>query len=396
MTTFSPAQFWNSARGTRVLQHWFWRAVLFPYLLVRVGLFIAIYYAQIFPVMGGPNPPPWEFHIRRFLYVWANWDSAWYLSIIKNGYQLNGPIEAVQSNFAFYPLYPFLVKVISWPVYLLYPKDSVLIGTGVLLSNLFLLGALALLYRLIQLFFDDAAHAERTILYLLLFPAAFYFSTFYTEATFLFFAVAAFYLAKQQRWLLSGLMAAMVSLARPLGFLIAIPLAILYLESKAWKLRAIRADFLWLSLPPLALLGYMLSLYPITGDLLAIFHIQTAWQRSITDPITTLTHQPWREYSRAIYQLDRASLVLFFLLSLVALVKLPSFSLGVFALLILTPIFFSSQVASATRYCTVLFPVFILLGKFGKNELVHKIILVVFFTLQIILMAAWSRQYWVE
>jgi Gpi18-like mannosyltransferase len=185
-------QFWNKDYLNRLKCHWFWRAVLFPFVLTRLALMLAIYYSEIFPKLNGPIHPTWNFTVRRFVSAWSNWDSFWYITIIKSGYSLLGPIGKVQSNIAFYPLYPTIVKIISWPLYSFFPNDIVLIGVGTVVSNLFFLGALFLLYKLIHLVFENADLAERSILYLLLFPAALYFSCIYTESTFLFLAIASF------------------------------------------------------------------------------------------------------------------------------------------------------------------------------------------------------------
>ncbi|NLG97109.1 MAG: hypothetical protein GX491_07085 [Chloroflexi bacterium] len=356
---------------------------------------MVIHFSQIFPEYGKSNPSVWNSGLDRFLTIWSHWDSGWYLTIITQGYHLRGPVGEMESNIAFYPLYPYLVKLLSWPVYNLEPKVTVLIAFGVLVSNLFLLGALFFLYKLILHVFADEALAERSILYILVFPTAFFFSCFYTEATYLFFAAAAFYFAMINKWLLACVMAIFVSVARPLGVTIVIPLGLIYLERIHWDLRKIRPDILLLGLGPTALLAHMASLYPITGDLMAIFKTQGAWNKQFSSPWETLVSDGVY-YSQGILEIDRVSLVLFLILGLVCLRKLPSLSFGAFPLLILVPVLFTGTVTSATRYALPMFPCFILLAKFGKNPHIHKFILVLFFTLQILFMTAWSRMYWVQ
>lgn len=379
----------------RLTDHWFWRAVLLPAALTRLAQVLVIYFSQIFPEFEKSNPSVWNSSLDRFLTIWSHWDSGWYLTIVIQGYHLRGPVGEVESNIAFYPLYPYLVKLLSWPVYSHEPRINVLIAFGVLLSNLFLLGALFFLYKLILHVFADAALAERSILYILVFPTAFFFSCFYTEATFLFFAAGAFYFAMRNKWLLACVMAIFVSVARPLGVTIVIPLGLIYLEKIHWDLRKIRPDILLLGMGPAALLVHMASLYPITGDLLAIFKTQGAWHRQFSSPWETLLSDGV-SYSQGIVDVDRVSLVLFIVLGLVCLRKLPSLSFGAFPLLIMVPVLFTGTVISATRYALLMFPCFILLAKFGKNPYIHKLILVLFFTIQILYMAAWSRMYWVQ
>ena len=378
--------------------HWFWRAVLFPVALTRLCQIIAINLSQVFQIYNHPGLTSWNSGLDRFITSWARWDSGWYLSIIDRGYFLQGPISEVQSNIAFYPLFPYLVKLLSWPVFSLIPKTTVLIAVGVLLSNLFLLGALFFLYKLILHVFDDADLAERSIFYILVFPTAFFFSCFYTESTFFFFAVAGFYYAMKGRWVLACMMAAFTSIARPLGVMNVLPLGLIYLEKIHWNFRRIKADVLFLSLAPAALLAHMVSLYPVTGDLLAIFKIQSKWDKRISTPWETLLntdHIP-EYYTQGIMDIDRLSLILFLLLAVVCLVKFRSLSFGAFPLVILTPVLFTGTVISATRYALPMFPCFILLAQYGKNPYIHKLILVVLPTIQILFIAAWSQFYWVQ
>lgn len=376
--------------------HWFWRVVLLPVILTRFIQLLVVYFSNIIPALNGGVPPVWNFFLKRFISVWANWDSGWYLDIIVHGYHLNGPIGQVESNIAFYPLYPYLVKIISWPLFSLYPKPIVLISFGVLLSNLFLLGALYFLYKFIVLVFDDVNLAERSIIYMLVFPSAIFFSCFYTESTFLFFAISAFYFARKNNLLLAAIMAAFISISRPLGVFIILPLGLIYLDSIHWNFHKIKPNILLYCLAPAVLLIYMTSLYPATGDFLAIFKIQASWGRHFASPLATVTFPPWDNYSQWIYEVDRVNLFLFFIMGIVSLVKLPSRSLGIFPLLIVLPLFFTGQLASVTRYCAVLFPNFILMAKFGRHKIVNLLIMMIFFTLQILFMAAWSRGYWVQ
>jgi len=381
---------------TRFQSHWFWRVVFLPVAVTRLSQFLVIYFSQLFPFFQGPNPPVWDSRLVRLVSAWSGWDSGWYLSIIRDGYFSQGPVTTAQSNFAFYPVYPYLVKWISWPDYHFVPSELVLIAFGVLVSNLFLLGALYFFYKLVVLVFGDEHLAERSIVYILVFPAAFFFSCVYTESTFLFFALASFYYGVKKKWWMAGVMAVFTALARPLGVLIIVPLGILYLEALDWRLRHLKPDVLFLGLGPLALFLYMLILTPITGDLLAMFKIQAAWHKSLSGPIETIMSARWPEYSQRIYELDRISLLLFFALGVISLFHLPSISFGVFTLMIVTPIFFTGQLASVVRYCSVLFPAFILLAKYGKHPWVDKVVLSTFFTLQILFVAAWSRFYWVQ
>src|SRR5919202_251794 len=113
------------------------------------------------------------------------------------------------------PLVPavgfFLLPVNGWLGHLLEPLFQLLLKVGydlttwpmpvvgVLISNLALLGALAVLYRLVRLDYGDTV-ATRTVWLFALFPTAFFFSAVYAEALFLLLTVASIYCARTDRW----------------------------------------------------------------------------------------------------------------------------------------------------------------------------------------------------
>ena len=379
-------------------RHWFWRYILVPFLLIRIALLVAAFAAQIFPTSKVYDPlvlqRGWEYNSNVAIDVWGHWDARWYISIIQGGYSLQGPVNSIESNIAFFPLYPYLVKVLAFPIDPHFDKIGPILVVGALVSSVFLLAALYLLVKLIRLVLQDEEVAEKSVLYLLLFPTGFLFSALYTESTFLFFLVSAFYTARQGRWLLAGLSIALATLTRPIGVLIVLPAAVLYLESIGWKLNRIRPNLLWLGLGPAALLAFMAAMVPISGDFFSIFKAQTAWEKTFTLPWDTILRPLWP--TPIITPIDQVAAVLFLVLSVVALFRLPSLSYGLGALALLAPPLFSGQILSLTRYCSVLFPCFILLAMLGKHRTAQKAIQILFFTLQIIFMIAWSRFYWVQ
>jgi Gpi18-like mannosyltransferase len=119
---------------------------------------------------------------------WNHWDASHYLQIARHGYRV--PADA-----AFFPLFPLLVR-----------GSALLLGhhgyrlSAIVISNLALLGALVILYRLASNEFHERV-ARRTLLYLCLFPTAFFFFAGYNEALFLFFSCGTLYAARRQRWL---------------------------------------------------------------------------------------------------------------------------------------------------------------------------------------------------
>ena len=82
--------------------------------------------------------------------------------------------------------------------------------------------AVIYLYRLVQREFGEKV-ASLSVIYLALFPTAFYLSAIYTKSLFLACSVACIYYARTQRWWLAGLCGGLASLTRAQGVLLLIP-----------------------------------------------------------------------------------------------------------------------------------------------------------------------------
>src|SRR5258708_34717210 len=117
---------------------------------------------------------------------WDLWDSTNFTMIAKYGYtSFNGMV--------FFPLYPLLERGL---MYLTHVNPFL---AGFIISNLAGLGIFVVLYRLVREDFS-AEQSERAVLYLALFPTAFYLASGYNESLFIFLAVVNFYLFCRVHW----------------------------------------------------------------------------------------------------------------------------------------------------------------------------------------------------
>ena len=136
--------------------------ILWLFVATRLLLVAATYIGYIlFPV------PPHVYPVQPvdvvgLLTSWNHWDAARYTQIAQFGYQNI-------FDTAFFPLFPLLIK-----------GGALLIGNqgyiaiGMILSNLALLGALFVLYQIAADMLGESV-GRRTILYLCIFPTAFFF-----------------------------------------------------------------------------------------------------------------------------------------------------------------------------------------------------------------------------
>lgn len=168
---------------------------------------------------------------------WISWDGSHYANIAQHGY-------ASLQLAAFYPLFPLLEHLLSAPL-----GGASL--AGLIIANVASLCAFGLLRMLFERL-TNARLARYALLYLAFSPLAFYFAMPYTESLFLLLSVGAFVAMERGRFLLAGVLAALLVLTRPTG--IAILPALLYLlwrQRVAWP-RLIVA----LALPCAALAGF--------------------------------------------------------------------------------------------------------------------------------------------
>ena len=228
---------------------------------------------------------PGEFgHARDWLSVFALWDGRWYINIAQEGYSYQ---PGAQSNLAFFPLYPLLVRLAMFLF-----RDALL--SSLIVSNFSFLVAMLLFHALVRREFEDARVAHRAVVFLAFSPVSFYFSCAYTESTFLMLALGAFLAARRQRWLIACLCGALLSATRSIGFLIVIPLLVEFAmqnaRSGAELKKLIQPRALLFALIPFGLGAYMLFCHLRFDDPLIFMRVHKAWDRNFMAPWYTIAN----------------------------------------------------------------------------------------------------------
>lgn len=157
------------------------KSVLYPFFLSRIVLLLIGWFSRSFIAEGKffPIERGWLYSPHRLLDIWGRWDTGWYMDIVVNGYSIRGDLAQVQSNVAFFPLYPYLVRfgLLLIPDWL--QTSGIILLVGVLISNACFLAALYVLCCLILHKGYSEAVAGRAVLYVAIFPVSFIFSSFY-------------------------------------------------------------------------------------------------------------------------------------------------------------------------------------------------------------------------
>jgi Gpi18-like mannosyltransferase len=154
---------------------------------------------------------------------------------------------------------------------------------GLIISNLAGLGIFVILYRLVSEDFN-AEQAERTVLYLALFPTAFYLASGYNESLFIFLVVLNFYQLRHGHWWWAGLFGFLASLTRSTGMLLVIPFYYEYLRQGQFQLKALRWNALAGALIPGGVVLFAIWCYTQYHDPLAFLHAEATWGRHLTFP----------------------------------------------------------------------------------------------------------------
>jgi hypothetical protein len=145
----------------------------------------------------------------------ARWDSGWYYGIAANGYQY---VEGGRSNLAFFPVYPQLMGAAGRA---LGGEHHDFYFAGIIISWLAFALAMPLIYRLARLDLPHEA-ATRATVYTAVFPSAYFFGVVYSESLFLLTLVAAA-LAFRTRYWVWGAIAAMIMTATRVNGVMFVP-----------------------------------------------------------------------------------------------------------------------------------------------------------------------------
>lgn len=331
-----------------------------------------------------------------YIFGWANFDGEHYLSIAKSGYQ--------KLQHAFFPTYPILVLITTKVIFLTsQPTLQQLTISGLIISNLFLLLSLVVLWKLVRLDYSEKI-ATLVLVILLAFPTSFYLGAVYTESLFLFLTLSAFYFLRQKRWLIASILGSIASATRIFGVLL-LPAFLL----EAYQQKESKKNYIFLLIVPVGFLLYMLYQWITVGDPLSFFKAQKLVGEQHGSNFVLLPQIYYRylkilltiDSTNPIYQtivLEFISGVVFLILPIYGYIKKIKGSYILFAFLAYLISIMQGSFVSLPRYALVFFPSFIAAALLIKDmPKLIKIILIFFSTLYLFIETAlFLRAYWVS
>ncbi len=221
----------------------------------RLAALIAAYFATRL----GPE--------TTFTRVVAPWDGGWYLRIAQFGYSSQVPLEG-QSEHAFFPGYPLLIRAVARGTKLGF------LGSSLLVTLIASAIAMVLIWLLVERLIDRPT-ATRTVTLVSFFPWSFIFSMTYSEGLVVMLAAACMLALLSERWFIAGITASLAGAVRPnaLGLMLACGWAAAVAARRSRSLKPLVAALL----APSGLLGFCFFLYLRTGDFLAYLQARRGW-----------------------------------------------------------------------------------------------------------------------
>lgn len=373
------------------------RDILWLFLLTRLALVLLTYVGYV--LLTAPRDSVTAVNLVAMLSTWNRWDAIHYVAIAQHGYQ-------TRFDLAFFPLYPLLTAVLAFPF-----GQGAYLAVAMLISNGALLGTLFILYQL-AVEAEGEQVAQRTLLYLCIFPTAFFFFAPYNESLFLLFVTGSFLAMRRQSWWLAGLLGGLAALTRSAGVLLALPyLYEVWASQIGFATGTERWQALRKTLPilliPVGVLLYCIYCWYTQGDPLAFASVQSHWGRYLTWPLAGIVKSigevvtlPFGSFFEVHNVLDLSATLGFIMLAIFGWRTL-RLSYNLWTILLIIYVLLSPSIGnidpllSNQRFILEMFPVFITLASLGiKHPRLHQTVMIVSPILLATLGVLFMMNYW--
>lgn len=327
-----------------------------------------------------------------FLQTQVAWDSEFYLSIATQGYDdplirtlppqpgvlppFNRPLSL---NYAFFPVYPFLMRLVAVPLGGLgLSAIAAAKLAGVLIS---VLGTLAAMLALNDLASSELPEAGglRAAFYLIAFPTGFFLSQVYTEGLFVGLTFSCFACLKRGHWLRAGVLATVATLTRAVGVFLVVPLALVWLkegmQNNTLFSRAAIAKGALVLTPILTLLIWKQSFWGGAFDLVEKYYFQC-------EPLAlSRARIAWRDGFMALFG-SNSQTVVYFAIEIVAVLLGVTACLAtlkrdpgmaVYGFLVIAISMTCGVAQGMHRYILAVPSIFLILSQWGSNEVFDRV-----------------------
>lgn len=339
--------------------------------------------------------------LKPIILPWLNFDGRNYFEIAVNWYRpflymKDGKGFADEHHYrVFFPLYPGLIKILSFNSFI----NPIFIG--LLISYASFLASLFLIKKILTKEKINQNKILKIIICLISFPTGFYFLGFYTESLFLLLSLLVFYYLDKKNYLLSSIFCALATGTRIVGVTLIFPIIYeIYKEYKSTK--KINWSFL---LTPLGLIFYMIYTQIASGNALNIYLKEENWGKTVSlfgpfkiiyESINKIINGLIKLNLNSNYLIEVTEFftILIFIFIIFYLYKKIKMSYWIFITTNILIILLSGSLSSVHRYVAILFPIYFFIGEKIKSKY-YYLIISIFIFLQIIFAGLFLRGYWV-
>ena len=214
------------------------------------------------------------------LSIWNQWDVTNYISIAEKGYS----ISEVETNIAFFPGFPIVIKLFAYLPVTFIQSAFIVTFIGGFFASIFLN----------KLAVKEGDVNYSTLIAWVLAPMSLFLFIPYSESLFCGFSFAAWYYAKQNKWIIASLLTFSASMIRINGIFLTVALIVMFILNSRQNLNKIYPLFLGF-VPIISFFTYLKLKF---GSWTIWFEVQEKfWQRKFTNPISSFQNS----VSRALY-----------------------------------------------------------------------------------------------
>ena len=343
---------------------------------------------------------PWTYDIVRRVTPLARWDSGWYINLAEAGYWEPPTRVGQETNHAFFPLYPGLMRLIVRTTGI----ETSLAGN--LVSAAALLVALLLFAAWTERNFGES-RVVPAVLVLLLFPTSFFFAAVYTEALLLALSLAAVEAFARRRPVIGVIAGVLAGLTRISGLVLAPYLALVAFRARRdagdSPGRAIREATLAAASPVAGFGLFCLYFWRRFSDPLLFVTAQHNWSgqaKSILDGPSLIWRGVVEDFQRGRLlggspaRTFEGLYLLVFLVLAAVLFRQRRHAEALFVFLTVAIVLSSGTFESAGRYVLPAFPAFALLAGLSSRRDLFRSLLVLSATAQAVYVWAFVHWYW--
>lgn len=343
---------------------------------------------------------------RRFAYLdntlpkavqsYGNFDGVHYVNIARIGY--------TNLDFVFLPLYPILI-------YLMTAITHNFLLSGVLISIICYFIGLVFFLKLAVLLSVDKKNYYWLAIFMLAFPASFFFTSVYTEGLFFLLAVCYFYFLFKKNFLLAALFGFLAPLTKLIGVFLIVPSIIyVYLSKLKFNLK----QLLTYIAPAIGLLTYSLYLFASQKDPLSFINLHASFGANRSNHIILLPQIYFRyfkifflakfnfQYFVALIEFSFFNFVLFILVcDLIKTLKLKNsqktmrLTLNLFSFIVVIIPTLTGTFLSVPRFIVIAISMYLYLAGL-KNNLAKVVVTFIFIVFHIIMLVFFTQGYFVS